>query len=283
VNILNLAEWTANDGAYYEEEAGSGWIPSQKVRLFPRDRRIHFENPVHEFVEPSMERNGIPIQKCSIPVHHYGKLDEKKEKKKGEDYYLMGKKKLEKSSTDIGSIRELAVQANILQRYEEAAELWHRVIRLQPKSPEPHFNLASIYMNLGKIQEASAHSKKAVELDPDCKDAVMNYSIIEFTSGNMENVISALEGLLTKIPEYILAMALLSVAYKIDGQGEKSQSLIGKIKKAGFNYDEYVQNTARSLMAQGRSKEAELLLEMTGGKEPQGPFSAASASAGGIS
>ena len=132
VNTLNLAEWTANDGTY-EEEAGSGWIPSDKVRLFPRDRRIHFENPVHEFVEPSMERNGIPIKKCSIPVHHYGKLNEKKEKRKWEDYYLLGKKKLEKSGGDIRSIRELAVQANVLKRYEEAAELWHQVIRLQPE------------------------------------------------------------------------------------------------------------------------------------------------------
>jgi GT2 family glycosyltransferase/MoaA/NifB/PqqE/SkfB family radical SAM enzyme/Flp pilus assembly protein TadD len=275
LNTLGVTQWTANDGTY-DEEAGSGWIPSEKVRLFPRDRRIHFENPVHEFVEPSMERNRIPIKKGSIPVHHYGKLNEKKEKGKGEEYFLLGKKKLEKSNADIRSLRELAVQANFLQRYEEAAELWHQVIRLQPKLPEPYINLASIYMNLGKFQEASAHSKKAIELDPDGKEAVLNYSIVEFTLGNIKNVISALESLLSKIPEYPLAMGLLSVAYRLDGEREKSQSLIAQIKTAGFNYNEYLQNTAKNLIALGRSAEAGLLLEMTGGKEPQERFPAVS-------
>ncbi len=44
---------------YLEEEAGTGWFPSNKVRLFPNDRRIRFENPVHEFVEYSLMRLGI--------------------------------------------------------------------------------------------------------------------------------------------------------------------------------------------------------------------------------
>jgi tetratricopeptide (TPR) repeat protein len=227
-----------------------------------------------------LERNRIPIKKCSIPVHHYGKLNEEKQKTKWENYFLLGKKKLEKSSADIRSLRELAVQANILKRYEEAAELWHQVIRLQPKLPEPYFNLASIYMNLGKFQEASANSKKAIELDPGGKEAVMNYSIVEFTLGNIKNVISALESLLSKIPEYPLAMALLSVAYRLDGEREKSQPLIAKIKKTGLNYDEYLQNKAKNLIALGRSEEAGLLLEMTGGKESQERFPAVSAPGG---
>ena len=85
----------------------------------------------------------------------------------------------------------------------------------------------------------------------------------------------ALERLLSKIPEYPLAVALLSVVYRLDGQWEKSQPLIAKIKKAGFfDYDMYLQNTAKNLAALGRSAEAALLLEMTGGKrfpEPHVP------------
>jgi GT2 family glycosyltransferase/Tfp pilus assembly protein PilF len=265
LNTLSVTQWTVNDGTY-DEEAGNGWIPSEKVRLFPRDRRIHFENPVHEFVEPSLERNRIPIHKCSIAVHHYGKLNERKEERKGEEYFLLGKKKLEKSNADLQSLRELAVQANILKRHKEAAELWHRVIGLQPDLQEAYINLTSIYMNLGKFQEASAASQKAIVLNPDCKEAVLNYSIVEFALGNLKKVISELERLLSKIPEYPLAMGLLSVAYKLDGELEKSQSLIDRIKKAGFNYEEYLENTARHLIALGRSTEAELLREMIEGK-----------------
>jgi tetratricopeptide (TPR) repeat protein len=133
-------------------------------------------------------------------------------------------------------------------------------------------------MNLGKFQEASATSQRAIELDPECKEAVLNYSIVEFTLGNLKNVISALENLLSKIPEYPLAMGLLSVAYRLDGGREKSQSLIVKIKKAGFNYDEYLQNTAKDLIALGRTAEAELLAEMMEGKEPRARFQGATLS-----
>jgi tetratricopeptide (TPR) repeat protein len=213
-----------------------------------------------------LERNRIPIHKCSIAVHHYGKLNERKEERKGEEYFLLGKKKLEKSNADLQSLRELAVQANILKRHKEAAELWHRVIGLQPDLQEAYINLTSIYMNLGKFQEASAASQKAIVLNPDCKEAVLNYSIVEFALGNLKKVISELERLLSKIPEYPLAMGLLSVAYKLDGELEKSQSLIDRIKKAGFNYEEYLENTARHLIALGRSTEAELLREMIEGK-----------------
>jgi tetratricopeptide (TPR) repeat protein len=214
-----------------------------------------------------LERSCIPIERCNIPVHHYGKLNEKKEKRKGEYYFLLGKKKLEKSSADIQSLRELAVQANILKRYEEAAELWHQVVQLQPNLQEPYVNLTSIYMNLGKFQEASAASQKAIELDPECKEAVLNYSIVEFALGNVKSVISGLENLLSKIPEFPLAMGLLSVAYRLDGEIEKGQSLIFEIKKAGFNYDEYLENTAKRLIALGRSAEAGLLMEIMEGNE----------------
>ena len=54
--------WTANDRKYLNEEAGTGWFPSAKVRLFVNDKRIRFQNPVHEFVEASLEKAGIEIK-----------------------------------------------------------------------------------------------------------------------------------------------------------------------------------------------------------------------------
>ena len=60
-----------------------------------------------------------------------------------------------------------------------------------PELAEPHFNLTSIYLNLGNFQEASIHSKKAMELDPDGKEALLNYSVAEFTLGNIKNAISS--------------------------------------------------------------------------------------------
>ena len=91
----NTFGWTANDGRYLIEEAANGWFPGIKVRLFHNNKGIRFEYPVHEMVEPSLKRGGIAVKECSIPIHHYGKLNEEKNVNKGEDYYQMGKKKLD--------------------------------------------------------------------------------------------------------------------------------------------------------------------------------------------
>src|SRR5262249_27469433 len=58
VTPMYTAGWTENDGAYAAEEAGTGWIPSSKVRLFPNRPTIRFSGPVHERVEPSLAALG---------------------------------------------------------------------------------------------------------------------------------------------------------------------------------------------------------------------------------
>ena len=97
VKPVNISGWTANDGRY-KEEAGTGWFPGAKVRLFPHDPRIRFENPVHELVEPSLRKAGIKMRACPVPVHHYGKLSMERNQRKGEEYFLLGKKKAGRES-----------------------------------------------------------------------------------------------------------------------------------------------------------------------------------------
>ena len=93
VREMDLQGWRPNDGEY-AEEAGTGWIPSPKVRLFPRGSSCVFENPVHEIVEPSLARLGIPIRVSDIPVHHYGRLDAQRTRQKAEQYAVIGRRKL---------------------------------------------------------------------------------------------------------------------------------------------------------------------------------------------
>ena len=91
---VTALQWTANDGSYIKEEAGTGWYPSRKVRIFPNNPHIRFELPVHEFVESSIQKAGIRNMEIRIPVHHYGKMDRKKITSKGDYYYAINKEKL---------------------------------------------------------------------------------------------------------------------------------------------------------------------------------------------
>ena len=136
------ANWNPNDGKY-REEAGSGWFPSAKVRLFPNDSRIRFEKPVHETVEDSLLRSGNEIRISDIPIHHYGKLNREDIRAKGEEYYQLGKKKLsEQGEQDPQALYELAVQASELEKYDEALEFWKRLIAVKP-------DLAKAYYGMG--------------------------------------------------------------------------------------------------------------------------------------
>ena len=75
--------WVENQGDYPVQEAGNGWFPSVKVRLFPRHPAVRFANPVHEMVEPSLRFAKLSTRDCRVPVHHYGRLDADKNLEKG--------------------------------------------------------------------------------------------------------------------------------------------------------------------------------------------------------
>jgi tetratricopeptide (TPR) repeat protein len=145
--LANIVGWMPNAGQYPDEEAAIGWLPSEKVRLFYGKDHIRFEGAVHELVDPVLKRHGIEIKKCRIPVHHYGRLDKEKLDRKGKIYFDIGQKKLFEKGEDINALRELAIQATILEKNQQALELWQRLLALNPAP-----NLAAIaYVNLGTI------------------------------------------------------------------------------------------------------------------------------------
>ena len=87
-------------------------------------------------VDPVLKRAHIPVKSCHIPVHHYGRLDTERMYKKGKIYYDLGRRKLEESSCDHAAVRELATQATILGKNEEAVDLWHRFLQCHPPTEQ---------------------------------------------------------------------------------------------------------------------------------------------------
>ncbi|MFN3481353.1 MAG: tetratricopeptide repeat protein, partial [Thermodesulfovibrionales bacterium] len=166
-NYINriVTNWVQNKGEYIEEK-GSGWFPSIKTRLLPNDRRLRFENPVHELIDYAVQRQGYKLKACTVPVHHYGKLNEKKTEEKHGFYYELGKRKLEKAENKPKAIYELAVQASEMGRLDEAARLWEELIRLKPDFGSAYVSLSRVYCELKRFEEAEKASQKAVELAP---------------------------------------------------------------------------------------------------------------------
>jgi len=254
--------WTCNEGQYPDEEAGTGWYPSRKVRLFPNDPRIRFESAVHELVEGYLKRSGIPITRSKIPVHHYGQLDRAKYKSKGKAYYLLGKQKLEERGDDLQALVELAVQAGSeLEEYEEAIELWERVLNIDPNNKKAYLNIGYNRLKLGHYDRALKAAKKAMELDADLKEAVVVYATGSVLLGDAEGAVPMLEQLMKKFPKYPTATAILSSAYRIAGKSEKAMKHMRYLTNLGFACDKYLHDLSERLLKTGNKSHAVSLLE----------------------
>jgi GT2 family glycosyltransferase/Flp pilus assembly protein TadD len=231
--LANTIGWVANDGKYSQEEAGIGWIPSVKVRLFYGKDLIRFEGVVHELLDPVLKRKGIKIEQCRIPIHHYGRLNKGNLDRKGEIYFEIGKKKLEEMGDDLNALRELAVQATIIGKNEDAIELWERLLALKPDSKlsaEVFINMGTVYSRMGKYQDALYASKKAIEYSPGLKEAKYNYAMAELHLGNAGKTIEVLEEMLTKVSDYPPAQFILVAAYSCHGNKERALEGLKKLK-----------------------------------------------------
>lgn len=271
--------WTQNSGEY-PEEAGSGWVISIKVRLFTRNKDVFFSNPVHETLEDSLGKANIPIAPCKIVVHHYGKLDDQKDMQKGQDYYLLGKIKHENDPTNMKYILELARQAHELNKYEEAVELWLKLISILLKtnsgSPaykelaqsthgdplsEIYIQLASGYLMLNRYEEALVSARKAMEGKVKIKEYIYTYAYCEIIAGSLGNAFFELDGLLKTIPDYPPALLLMSVIFCLEGKKVKAQEYFKLLQQKGIHLSPLLNKYARELRHQGRKDEALLILD----------------------
>ena len=252
--LANYVGWVPNDGQYPDEEAAIGWMPSEKVRLFCGKDQIRFEGAVHELVDPVLKKNGIKVKKCSISVHHYGRLDKEKLDRKGAIYFDIGQKKLSEMGEDINALRELAIQATILEKNQEALELWQKLLAVNPHpklAALAYVNVGTIYNRLEKFDDALDAGKKAVANDPDLKEARYNLAMAELHCGSAQNAIGILEDLLGGFPDYPPAQFILSAAYCCAGQKEKGLDGIRKLKSTplGAHLGMPCIELARSLLA----------------------------------
>lgn len=256
------AGWTENDGSYPQEEKGVGWFESSKVRLFRNNSGICFENPVHELVEASLRRQGIPVEKCNVPVHHYGRLDEEKIRAKGEEYYLLGRKKLEEhGGGGFTALRELAVQACEIGKFEEAIDLWQQVLALRPDNVEALFNLAYNYIYTRKYQEALNVSRRAFELSPRTRDVLLNYALSEMFTGNVLKTKALLEEVVTGELEVPTLLALLGASHFITGDNDKGLTIFRNLAEKQIKIVAYVHSLLEQIIAAGQTEYFKRLID----------------------
>jgi glycosyltransferase involved in cell wall biosynthesis/Tfp pilus assembly protein PilF len=236
VHEPNTSGWTANDGSYAGEEAGTGWYPNRKVRLFRNDPRIRFSGAVHELVEGSMIDAGLKIAACDIPVHHTGKLERSSVLEKGESYYRIGVKKVEETGGTPRAILELAIQAGELGRFEDAIMLWKRYLDGKPAKDvaRAYVNLIHACLHADRFDDALVEARRAAALVKGSRELQLNCAAAELFAGDIRKAVRMAEQLLRKDPAYPPALVLLAVCHILSGNERKGVEPLRRLRERGI-------------------------------------------------
>ncbi|MCX5815078.1 MAG: glycosyltransferase [Proteobacteria bacterium] len=259
-NNSSVEGWNQNSGEYPDEEEAAGWHPSIKTRLFRNDSRIRFQNQVHEFVEPSLAQAGIEIRHCTIPIHHYGKLDQERSSSRAEMYFELGRKKM-MSFQDTKALRELAIQAGELGKYTAAIGLWEMYIKFKPDDHTAYFNMTTLYLETGEFEKALAAARIARDINPQSKEALLGFATSSICWGDIMEATDVLENLHKKEPGYLTAIGALAAAYCIGEKTGKGIALLKEMQAKRYDCSIALHSLSKKLIKAERSEYAKLLLK----------------------
>ncbi|MBK8165656.1 MAG: glycosyltransferase [bacterium] len=132
-----------------------GYVRTAKVRLFPNLAGIRFRGCLHETVEASLARAGIPIRDVPIIVHHFGSLLE--DPVKARRYLELARRKTTEEPTDAASWKELSDAALAAGDRETALQAAERTLVLAPGNAEARLTAGMLLKDVGALSRADAH------------------------------------------------------------------------------------------------------------------------------
>jgi len=257
-----VEKWQEHDGRYPLEEAGRGWMPSDKVRLFPNRPEIRFENAIHEMVEPALDRLKVPYPPApGVVVHHYGYLDDERQENKKTLYYEIGVKKLAESGGSPKAIVELAIQAAGIGRYEEAIGLWKRALEYNPESALAYFNLGYANLCTGRYEDAYDATKRALELQGDYREARANLALIDIFRGRHLAALEQLDEQAANRDDYVMFDLIRGVACCCNQEFKRGEEYFRSVASRQVEFGMFVETAVRHLRQSGRGADADAVVE----------------------
>lgn len=256
-------------GEYPENESGSGWTPSDKVRLFPNHYGIRFSGSIHEMVESSVQVTGLVIENHPVHIHHYGGLDDQRLAKKRSNYLEIGLQKLAQTPDDPKALYELAVQAAELGKYETAEQLWRMLLVVQPAFAKGWFNLGYVLLRQGKLVDSCQASDYALQIEPDYTDALVNKAICEACLLSGDKAFQSASQMLDRCPDNTTIMGLAGLALYRVGKPDDGRQLFQILKAKGRDCASFLQQLMETMQHYGNSVDlpavSQALSDVSGG------------------
>ncbi len=97
------------------------YYKTHDIRLFPNREEVRFVGAVHESAESSLYEHGIPWERCSAVIYHYGHLvTEERKREKALQYLALARRKVHESPDDWRAWYHLGVELQNHTLHSEA-------------------------------------------------------------------------------------------------------------------------------------------------------------------
>jgi tetratricopeptide (TPR) repeat protein len=139
---------------------------------------------------------------------------------------------------------------------QEALAHFREVVRVEPNYPEGHHNLGLALASLGRLDEAIGHYRDALRLKPDMAEAHNNLGLALARQGKTTEAIAAYQDALRANPNLVEAHTNLGLAYTARGRMAEAAAQYAEALRLNPNAAEAQRKLGVALLNQGRVDEA---------------------------
>src|SRR5262249_14749463 len=163
---------------------------------------------------------------------------------------------LRRTPDDVSLHDDLALLYLEVGRVDDAISQFSDSTRLVPGKAAAHFNLGTALIAAGRMSEATARFRKALEIDPNYTPALNNMGSLLAASGQLEEAAACYRRVLEIAPSSAQALNNLgSVLVRLDRVGE-ALTYLRRALEINSNYPDAEYNMARALALQQHPSDA---------------------------
>jgi glycosyltransferase involved in cell wall biosynthesis len=183
-DIARLVASGGNSGYFFERHNHSSVSQTATtdyvVRLFPNRSDYRFRGRVHETVDASITAAGGCLKKTAIRIDHDYCADPEVRRRKCLRYIEILQQEIAANPADDSRLDFLAAEYHQLGRFDEAAEIAERIVRLRPRDHRAHL-FAGVYHLLYRPDPARARADfmQALNLCPGYAEAASFLQLID--------------------------------------------------------------------------------------------------------
>jgi len=216
-----------NDGAFAPAAHCSHYVPQRGLRLFRNQSAPLYAGPVHESVEQWFERHGHAAQGLDVTIHHFGKMDTKRDMAKQPMYLALAKKEALARPDDPIAHGNVLQEALMLEDWPSVLDAAQAYIGLMGAAPPlVHLGAAKAFVSTGRPEEALGHLASIdIESKPD--PAVLELKAQCFQAlGRPQEAADSCARAIEADPGYTSSFIRLSRMLDEDGDQECARSVL---------------------------------------------------------